>query len=83
VVQSQTPASLAVYCDDPADTATGGGYVWEQPGVTLFDAAIMASASCRASGACLGPEGQDGWYLVAVHRDAPRRVHVYVTCAQP
>jgi len=84
----KTPMTVVALCDASGDTATGGGYHWEpDPIVSTNDSCwVQTSASCRASGACGGPAGRDGWAVTAWSCAAAGQapvLHVYVTCSPP
>jgi hypothetical protein len=68
-------------CDDPDDTATGGGHTII--GLQAADAyGISISASCRAGGLCAGPAGQDGWIVTGSSRRTGTVLTAYVVCAK-
>jgi hypothetical protein len=59
--------TVVAFCDDPADTATGGEY--RVDGLQPVDQyGVATSVGCRASGLCAGPTGADGWTVVATSR---------------
>jgi len=78
--------SAVALCDDPTDVATGGGYLTDRLDVHEYGYAVLTSTSCRASGMCGGPEGEDGWIAVAQSNvtAAPfPTLTAYVICAKP
>jgi hypothetical protein len=88
--QTVVPAQLTTavtLCDAAGDVATGGGFTTDNmfPNRQYH---VFTSASCRASGLCAGPEGQDGWIVIVTSSDlvAPGEEYIlttYVTCARP
>ena len=74
--------TVVAFCDDSADTATGGGYRID--GLQPVDQyGVVTSVGCRASGICARPTGTDGWTVVATSRRSGVTVTAYVVCAQP
>jgi hypothetical protein len=76
---------VVALCDDPADTATGGGFRTDRL-EPVYQYTVATSAGCRASGLCAGPTAEDGWIVVATARvSGPPfpMVTAYVVCATP
>jgi hypothetical protein len=74
-------STAVALCDDPDDTATGGGHKID--GLQAVDAyGIATSTSCGASGLCAGQSGQDGWIVVGSSRRTGTLLTAYVICAK-
>jgi hypothetical protein len=74
--------TVVAFCDDPADTATGGGFRID--GLQPTDQyGVATSTGCRTSGLCAGSTGVDGWIVVASSRRSGVMVTASVVCAQP
>jgi hypothetical protein len=74
-------STAVALCDDPDDTATGGGHKID--GLqAIDDYSIATSTSCGASGLCPGQSGQDGWIVVGSSRRTGTLLTAYVICAK-
>jgi hypothetical protein len=84
VVPQQHTAAVA-WCDATKDVALGGGFTTDNM-LTTVDYHVFTSASCRASGLCAGPTGQDGWITIVTSSDFglpdPYILTTYVTYAR-
>ena len=84
MVPQQHTAAVA-WCDAANDVALGGGFTTDNM-LTTVDYHVFTSASCRASGLCVGPAGQDGWITIVTISNfglpAPYILTTYVTCAR-
>jgi hypothetical protein len=81
-----TVAIAVAFCDDPADTAVGGGFRTDRLASNAYIYHVITSTSCEASGLCSGPSGQDGWVVMVKGNMVPAEgvtVTAYVICTRP